>query len=214
MLCKLALRNVARSIRDFAVYFLTLAFGVCLFYVFNSIDAQQAMIALSESQKYYVEQMIVIMGYVSVFVAVVFGLLVVYANRFLMRRRKKEFGIYSVLGMTKREIGKILIKETILFGVASLIFGILLGILASQGLTMITGKIAGMAVSAYPFVFSVKAVGAAVVFFGITFFCVHLFNVREMRKWNCWICSMRIEKMRRYKRERNSLGWQEFWGCF
>ncbi len=92
MLCKLALRNVARSIRDFAVYFLTLAFGVCLFYVFNSIDAQQAMIALSESQKYYVEQMIAIMGYVSVFVAVVFGLLVVYANRFLMKRRKQELG--------------------------------------------------------------------------------------------------------------------------
>ena len=101
MLCKLALRNVARSIRDFAVYFLTLAFGVCLFYVFNSIDAQQAMIALSESQKYYVEQMIVIMGYVSVFVAVVFGLLVVYANRFLMKRRKQELGLYLLLGMER-----------------------------------------------------------------------------------------------------------------
>ncbi|HIS78566.1 MAG TPA: ABC transporter permease, partial [Candidatus Caccousia stercoris] len=83
MLCKLAFRNVTRSIRDFTVYFLTLAFGVCLFYVFNSIDAQQAMIALSDSQKFYVAQMTEIMAYVSVFVAVVFGLLVVYANRFL-----------------------------------------------------------------------------------------------------------------------------------
>ena len=97
MLCKLAFRNVARSIRDFTVYFLTLAFGVCLFYVFNSIDAQQAMIALSDSQKFYVAQMTEIMAYVSVFVAVVFGLLVVYANRFLMKRRKRELGMYLLL---------------------------------------------------------------------------------------------------------------------
>ena len=89
MFSKLALKNTVRSVRDYAVYFLTMTLGVCLFYMFNSMNDQQAMIQLTSSQKENVQQLTEILGYVSVLVAIILGFLILYANRFLIRRRKK-----------------------------------------------------------------------------------------------------------------------------
>ena len=102
MLFKLAFKNMKKSIKDFAIYFLTLVLGVAIFYMFNSLDSQEAMMQVSKSTKDLIEIMIQMMGMVSVFVAVILGLLIVYANNFLINRRKKEFGIYMTLGMRKR----------------------------------------------------------------------------------------------------------------
>lgn len=74
MYFKIALGNVRRSIRDYGVYFLTLTFGVCLFYVFNSIQAQSVMMALSETQAKMLVLLNNMMGIFSVFVCVVLGL--------------------------------------------------------------------------------------------------------------------------------------------
>ncbi len=101
MLFKLAFRNMKKSIKDFAIYFLTLVLGVAIFYMFNSLDSQEAMMQVSSSTRELIELMIQMMGMVSVFVAVILGLLIVYANNFLINRRKKEFGIYMTLGMRK-----------------------------------------------------------------------------------------------------------------
>lgn len=182
MLCKLALRNVARSIRDFAVYFLTLAFGVCLFYVFNSIDAQQAMIALSESQKYYVEQMIDIMGYVSVFVAVVFGLLVVYANRFLMKRRKQELGLYLLLGMERGGVSRILLAETFLIGLFALAAGLAGGVFLSQMVSVVTARLFEADLTSFHFVFSPGALAKTMLCFGLIFAVVIVFNTATVSR--------------------------------
>ena len=65
--------------------------------------------------------MIGMLGFVSVFVSVILGLLIVYANNFLINRRKKEFGIYMTLGMGKRQISKIILLETIFVGIISLV---------------------------------------------------------------------------------------------
>ena len=89
MFCKLALRNVRRSFRDYGVYLLTLTFGVCLFYAFNSIDGQGAMVYLSRSQNPMVEAIMTLIDVFSVFVAVVLACLILYADRFLLRRRKR-----------------------------------------------------------------------------------------------------------------------------
>ena len=102
MLFKLAFKNMKKSIKDFAIYFLTLVLGVAIFYMFNSLDSQEAMMQVSKSTRDLIEIMIQMMGMVSVFVAVILGLLIVYANNFLINRRKKEFGIYMTLGMRKR----------------------------------------------------------------------------------------------------------------
>ena len=98
MLFKLSIRNMKKSFKDYAIYFLTLVLGVAIFYMFNSIDSQQAMLEVSQSTRDIIKFMINMLGYISVFVAVVLGLLIVYANNFLINRRKKEFGIYMTLG--------------------------------------------------------------------------------------------------------------------
>ena len=97
MLFKLAFKNMTKSIKDYAIYFLTLVLGVAIFYMFNSLDSQEAMLQVSASTKDIIVLMIDLLGIVSVFVAIVLGLLIVYANSFLINRRKKEFGIYMTL---------------------------------------------------------------------------------------------------------------------
>ena len=124
MLFKLSFNNMKKSIKDYAIYFLTLVLGVAIFYMFNSLDSQQAMLQVSESQRNIIKLMITMLGFVSVFVAVVLGLLIVYANNFLINRRKKEFGIYMTLGMGRRQISKIILMETIFVGIISLAIGL------------------------------------------------------------------------------------------
>ena len=99
MLFKLSLKNIKKSFKDYAIYFLTLVLGIAIFYMFNSLDSQQAMLQVSQSTKDIITLMINMLGLVSVFVAVILALLIVYANNFIVNRRKKEFGIYMTLGM-------------------------------------------------------------------------------------------------------------------
>ncbi len=124
MYFKLSIQNIKKSFKDYGIYFLTLMLGVAIFYMFNSLDSQQAMLQVSESTKKMIGLMIDMLGMVSVFVSIILGLLIVYANKFLINRRKKEFGIYMTLGMGKRQISKIIIFETIFIGIISLVVGI------------------------------------------------------------------------------------------
>lgn len=119
-----------KSFKDYAIYFITLVFGVAVFYMFNSLDSQEAMLQVSSSTKQIIKLMINMLGMVSVFIAVILGFLIVYANNFLISRRKKEFGIYMTLGMSKKQISKILLFETIFVGIISLVVGLIIGIFA------------------------------------------------------------------------------------
>ena len=176
MYAKLALGNVKKSFRDYAVYFLTLMFGVCIFYVFNSIDGQQAMMVITTSEAKGMEILQRIMGYVSVFVSVILGFLIVYANRFLLRRRKKELAVYQILGMEKGQISRILTIETLLVASASLAVGLSLGILISQGFAVLTASLFEVKLAGFRFVFSTSAAWKAALYFGIAFVLVILFN--------------------------------------
>ena len=120
MFCKLALRNVRRSFRDYGVYLLTLTFGVCLFYTFSSLDGQGAMIYLTQSQNPMAQVIQSCIDVFSVFVAVVLAGLILYADRFLMRRRKRELGTYLLLGLSQGQVSLLLVLETGLIGAASL----------------------------------------------------------------------------------------------
>ena len=131
MLFKLSLKNIKKSFKDYVIYFMTLILGVAIFYVFNAMDSQTAMMRLSQSTKEIVGLMIDMLAGVSVVVALILGFLIVYASNFLIRRRKKEFAIYMTLGMGKREISRILLGETILIGLLSLAAGIGVGVFAS-----------------------------------------------------------------------------------
>ena len=128
----LSFKNIKKSFKDYAIYFLTLVFGVAIFYIFNSMDSQQAMMNISSSTNNLIELMINTLGGISVFVSFVLGFLIIYANNFLIKRRKKEFGVYMTLGMSKWKISKILVFETFMVGIISLIVGLIVGIFGSQ----------------------------------------------------------------------------------
>ncbi len=182
MYFRLALRNVRRSFRDYGIYFLTLMFGVCIFYVFNSIESQQAMMEISQSQHKVLQIVNRVMGYVSVFVAVILGFLIVYANRFLVRRRKKELGIYQTLGMEKTQIAAILNLETLFVAILSLILGLVLGVFLSQGFAVISASLFAVKLKGFVFIFSLAAVGKAVLYFGIAFTFVMLLSNVEIER--------------------------------
>ena len=170
MLFKLSIKNMKKSFKDYAIYFITLVLGVAIFYMFNSLDSQQAMLQVSQSQRDIITMMIRMLEFVSVFVAVILGLLIVYANNFLINRRKKEFGIYMTLGMGKRQISKIILFETILVGILSLIAGIVIGIFASQFMSVLVAKLFEANMTKFEFVFSKTSIYFAVMYLAVMFF--------------------------------------------
>ena len=183
MLFKLSIRNMKKSFKDYAIYFLTLVLGVAIFYMFNSIDSQQAMLEVSESTRSIIKLMISLLGYVSVFVAVVLGLLIVYANNFLINRRKKEFGIYMTLGMGKRQISKIILMETILVGIISLIVGLIIGVFASQFMSILVAKMFEADMSKFQFVFSKDACIKTCIYFAVMYVAVMFFNTFTVSRY-------------------------------
>ena len=183
MLFKLSIRNMKKSFKDYAIYFLTLVLGVAIFYMFNSIDSQQAMLEVSQSTREIIKLMISLLGYVSVFVAVVLGLLIVYANNFLINRRKKEFGIYMTLGMGKKQISKIILMETILVGIMSLIVGVIIGVFASQFMSILVAKMFESDMSKFQFVFSKDACIKTCIYFAVMYIAVMIFNTFTISRY-------------------------------
>ena len=183
MLFKLSWNNMKKSIKDYAIYFLTLVLGVAIFYMFNSIDSQQAMLQVSQSQREIIKMMISMLGFVSVFVAVILGLLIVYANNFLINRRKKEFGIYMSLGMGRRQISKIILMETIFVGIISLVIGIVAGVFASQFMSVLVAKMFEADMSEFQFVFSQDACMKTCLYFAVMYVAVMLFNTYTVSKY-------------------------------
>ncbi|HJJ04579.1 MAG TPA: ABC transporter permease [Clostridiaceae bacterium] len=183
MLFKLSIKNMKKSFKDYAIYFITLVLGVAVFYMFNSIDSQEAMLQVSSSTKQMIKLMINMLGMVSVFIAVILGLLIVYANNFLINRRKKEFGIYMTLGMGKRQISKILLIETVFVGIISLAIGLILGIFASQFMSILVAKLFQADMSKFEFVFSQNACIKTCIYFAVMYLAVLLFNALTISRY-------------------------------
>ena len=182
MYFKLAMQNVKKSFKDYMIYFLTLAFSICLFYSFNSFQAQQAVMDLSKSQADIIDSVMMIMQILSVFVAVVLGFLVIYANNFLIKRRKKELGLYTLLGMPKSRISRILVYETFIVGLLSLAVGLLSGFFVSQLLTVITANLFEVNLH-YAFIFSFDAMLLTVIAFALIFLVIMIFNTLILNRY-------------------------------
>ena len=176
MLFKLAFKNIKKSVSDYAIYFFTLVLGVAIFYVFNAIDSQTAMMKVSESTRDIIDLMLNMLSGVSVFVSFVLGFLIIYASRFLMKRRNKEFGIYMTLGMSKGKISKILVVETFLIGLLSLVVGLLLGSALSQVMSVIVANMFEADLTEFTFVISTNAIIKTIIYFGIMYLLVMIFN--------------------------------------
>lgn len=182
MLFKLSLRNMKKSFKDYAIYFMTLTLGICIFYLFNSIESQSVMLDVNNSQLKTLQSLNRMMGILSVFVSVVLGFLVIYASNFMINRRKKELGIYLTLGMEKRDVSKIMFIETFLIGIISLFTGLILGIVLSHGFSIITAKMFEVDMKEFHFVFSAVAAVKTVMNFGLIFIIVMVFNTLIMSK--------------------------------
>ena len=176
MLFKLSIKNIKKSFKDYAIYFLTL-------YMFNSLDSQQAMLEVSNSTRELIKLMISLLGMVSVFIAIVLGFLIVYANNFLINRRKREFGIYMTLGMGRKQISKIILIETVLIGIISLIVGIMIGIFASQFMSILVAKLFEADMSEFKFVFSKDACIKTCIYFAVMYLAVMIFNTITISKY-------------------------------
>ncbi|MEB4816842.1 ABC transporter permease [Bacillus thuringiensis] len=183
MYSKLAIGNVKKSFKDYAIYFLTLTLAVCIFYSFNSIESQKALMEINASDRKYVPTVMNAISNVSVFVSVILGGLILYANNFLIKKRKKELGIYMTLGMGRKNISRILVTETFLVGVLSLVSGLIIGIGVSQGLSTFALKLFDLPINKYKFAISTGALGKSVLYFGIMFLLVMLFNVYVVSKY-------------------------------
>ena len=182
MYSKLAFRNLKRSFKDYAIYFLTLVFGVCIFYTFNSIQSQSIMLELNEAQSNAFEVVDKIMGYASVFVSFVLAFLIIYANNYLIKRRKKEFGIYMTLGMDKGNLSTIIFFETLFVGIISLAIGLGIGVILSQGLSVLTAKMFQVNLLKFKFVFSYNAMIKTLISFSVIYVLVLMFNSISIRK--------------------------------
>ena len=176
MLFKLSKRNVQRSMKDYSIYFFTLVLGVCIFYIFNSVEAQTAMMDMTENQKMLMKSLDMIISIVSVFVSFILGFLIIYANNFIIKKRNREFGIYMTLGISRSKIAFMLFYETIIVGVMSLAVGLFIGVFLSQGLASVTAKLFSVDMKKYQFVFSKEACIKTIIYFSIMFFITMILN--------------------------------------
>lgn len=176
MLFKMSVKNIRRSFKDYTIYFFTLILGVAVFYVFNALGSQTVMLKLSNTMYEILELMNRILSGVSVFVSCILGALILYASRFLIKRRKKEFGIYLTLGMSKYKISRILFMETLLIGLLSLAAGLAAGVLVSQCMSVVVANLFDADMTRFRFVFSGAACLKTCGYFAIMYVLVMIFN--------------------------------------
>ena len=182
MLYNLSLKNIKKSFKDYAIYFVTLILGVCIFYLFNSMDSQTAILEVTSRQSEMIDLLEQILSYISVFVSFILGFLIIYASRFLIKKRNKEFGVYMTLGMSKRKISLLLLIETFIIGLISLAFGLLLGIILSQITSIFVANLFEANMSKFTFNFSKTALFKTILYFGIIYFIVMIFNTIIVNK--------------------------------
>ncbi len=128
MLGKLAVRNVRRSARDYLVYVITMTFVTALMFAFNSI-------IFSPDIRERVDQvgiMAALVGLATFFIVIIVAWLINYMVRFMLEKRSREFGTYLLLGLKKKEISRLYLRENLLMGAGAFVLGLLLGVLLQQ----------------------------------------------------------------------------------
>lgn len=180
MLCKLAWGNVRRVGRDYLVYLLTLTLGVTVFYAFNTISMQVDIAGIDEEG--LAQVMGSMLGDLTYFLAGVMAFLMVYANNFIMKRRKKEFGLYQVLGMGRGRVATIMALETVIVSVVAFVAGIVLGVGLSQLMTFFTASLFKTQIANFHFFFSMHAFNLTLACMLVMFVLTLLLNLRAVRR--------------------------------
>ena len=178
MLCKIAWHNVRRAGRDYLVYLITLTLAVTVFYAFNTISVQVDIAGVSDQNAGMGDLLGGIISGLTVFLALVMGFLMVYANNFIMKRRKKEFGLYQVLGMGRGQVARIMALETFFVSLGALALGLVLGIGLSQLMVFFTASLFKTQIADFRFFISPSALITTVGCLAAIFFVTLVFNLR------------------------------------
>lgn len=179
---KLVLKNFVRNVKDYLIYFMTLVIAISLFYAFNAVVQSDALSSLSSDIISFMHSMGETFALLSRFISVLIGFMVLYVNRFLLRRRQKELGIYMLLGMKKQKISMIFVAETFLIGLLSLAAGLAVGMFLAQLLAIASLRVFGGQINDFSLSFSVQALGNTVLCFGIIYLFTMIFNVFTVSK--------------------------------
>lgn len=179
---KLIYKNIYNNVKEYGIYFFTLIILVSVFYVFNSIESHKLMM----NYKFNSNQILLFvenyMEKVSIVVSIIIGLLFIYANNFLMKRRQREINIYGIIGMKNYQIWLIIFAETFIIGIISLIIGLIIGVFVSQGLSIITAKLFNTNIVKFKFILSSRALKSTLLCFGLIYFILFIFNSIIIRK--------------------------------
>ena len=176
MLGKLSVRNAKRQAKDYIIYFITVIISVALMFSFNSIAVSGDISELSTYMKDFGKA---ILG-ISVIIIFVMAWLINYTMKFMLEKRSKEFGIYQILGIEKKDISNMFTLENILIGSLAFVLGVGAGLFLNQFLTSIIMNLFNQPYQ-IQIVFDIKAVGlTALYFFGI--FVLVLLNCRRKIK--------------------------------
>ena len=160
--------------RDYLVYLLTLTLAVTVFYAFNTISIQVDFVSMGEGLSQLLGG---IFSGLTFFLAAIMGFLMVYANGFIMKRRKKEFGLYQVLGMSRGQVARVMALETAIVSGAALVLGIALGVGFSQLMTFFTASIFKTQIADFHFFFSMQALSLTVGCLFVIFLVTLAFNL-------------------------------------
>lgn len=179
MYAKLAKNNAKKSIKDYLIYFITITICVSLFYAITSLSSSSYELITEDS--YNFRNLMLILQYSTYVITAVLILLVSYVNKYMIRRRKKEFATYILLGAEQKNVAFMFFIETIVIGIMAIIAGIFVGTLFSQAITAIV-----LISAKQEIVFSLKlymdTIGITFIFF-ISMFCIiGLYNIIILRK--------------------------------
>ena len=179
---KLIYRNLVRNIRDYLIYFMTLVISISVFYAFNAALQSGALESINADFRQLSGVISTTLTLLSRMISILIGFLILYVNRFLLKRRNKELGIYMLLGMKKQKISMIFLGETFLIGLISLVTGIFWGTFLAQLLAIVCLRVFGGQVSDFALSFSVDALNNTLLCFGIIYFLAMAFNVVTVSK--------------------------------
>ncbi|EJS60633.1 hypothetical protein ICG_00700 [Bacillus cereus BAG1X1-3] len=162
-LSSIALRNIQRNFKDYFVYFASMIFSIVIYFTFKALQYNSQMEKAAEGSKKISGAFQVSSVMLIIFVAV----FIIYSNGFFTRKRKKEVGLYSLLGIRKRQIGKMLFYENMLMGLMSLIIGIAIGSVLSKLFLELLVSMMGLNLNVHFEVPMAAIVDTAIIFFVI-----------------------------------------------
>jgi len=166
---KLAYRNMRRSLRDYAIYFFTIVLSVMIFYSFNSLKDQPVIVDVCREAGMDTSLIAVLLGAISFFVAFIVAALVLYSNSFIIRRRKREWGTYLLLGMSQGAVARLLFVETLAVGLMACALGVVAGVFFSGLLNMVFAMILQVSLPMRLLSFSLYSALLTSILYGLIF---------------------------------------------